>query len=58
MTKIHVDSTSNKLFEFIEPPGAANKTYGGTSLRDILATYIKAFTSCITASVEAFFIVH
>ena len=43
------------IFNFIEPPGnACTKSVDCCPLTNI----IKAFISCITASVEVFFIVH
>ena len=60
MTKKHIDLSSNTLIEFIEPPGSATSYAKALDLRllSFVGYYIKAFTSCITASVEAFFIVH
>ena len=56
MTKKHIDLSSNTLFEFIEPPGSATSYAKALDLRllSFVGYYIKAFTSCITASVEAF----
>ena len=60
MTKKHIDLSSNTLIEFIEPPGSATSYAKALDLRllSFVGYYRKAFTSCITASVEAFFIVH